>query len=229
MNEFQNNLIEVAALLCDKSRSVMLWNLMDGRSHTATELSICADISPQSASNHLAKLVNAGILQVRRQGKYRHYTLASAEAAHVMESIATLLPPKQDRTVGGGPELSGITYARTCYDHIAGKVGVAITDSLVKKRLISPSGEDYIVTDRGNGWFSSMGFEIEDIRSQRRSFARQCLDWSERKPHLAGALGASFLQMILKRDWARKTKLSRELLITAAGKSELMDTLELEI
>ncbi len=229
MNEFQNDLSEVAALLGDRSRSVMLWNLMDGGSHTATELSICADISPQSASNHLAKLVDAGILRIRRQGRYRYYSLASSEVAHVMESIATLLPSKADQAVECGTGRSGITYARTCYDHIAGKVGVAITESLVRNGLISPSGENYTVTDRGKGWFSSMGLDIDEIKSQRRSFARQCLDWSERKPHLAGALGSSLLQTILKRNWARKTRLSRELLITASGKSGLMDALKLEI
>ena len=229
MNNFETRLSGVASLLGDKSRSVMLWNLMDGKAYTATELSLCADISPQSASNHLAKLVNAGILTVTKQGRHRYYSFASTEAAHVMESIATILPPGPDLTIKFGPEPSGITYARTCYDHIAGRVGVALTESLVEHRLIDPSGEDYLVTDKGKDWFASLGLDVEEIRSQRRSFARQCLDWSERKPHLAGALGASLLQMMLKKNWARKMKMSRELFITAAGRSGLRNVLKLEI
>lgn len=229
MNNFETRLSGVASLLGDKSRSVMLWNLMDGRSYTATELSLCADISPQSASNHLAKLVNAGILTVTKQGRHRYYSFASTEAAHVIESMATLLPPERDRVTKSNPGPVGIAHARTCYDHIAGRVGVALTESLVEHRLIDPSGEDYLVTDKGKDWFASLGLDVEEIRSQRRSFARQCLDWSERKPHLAGALGASLLQMMLKKNWARKMKMSRELFITAAGRSGLREMLNLEI
>ena len=229
MKEFENKLSLIASIIGDKSRSVMLWNLMDGKAYTATELSLCADISPQSASNHLAKLVKTGILTVTKQGRHRYFSFSSPEAARVMESMATLLPPEPDRVSKSSPEPVGIAYARTCYDHIAGRVGVALTESLVKNRLIASSGEDYLVTGQGKDWFASLGLDVEEIRSQRRSFARQCLDWSERKPHLAGALGGSLLRMMLQKNWVRKTKMSRELFVTAAGRSGLRDVLNLEI
>lgn len=229
MNELEHRFGLVASLLGDKSRSVMLWNLMDGRAYSATELSLCADISPQSASNHLAKLVNAGILAVQKQGRHRYYSYASPDAAQVIESMATLLPASSDHITMARPEPVGIVYARTCYDHIAGRVSVAITCSLIEKGLIATSGKEYLVTGPGKDWFLSLGVDVEEIRSQRRSFARQCLDWSERKPHLAGALGASLLQMMLKKNWVRKTKMSRELLITGAGKTGLKKILNLEI
>lgn len=227
--EFETQLVLVASLLGDKARSVMLWNMLDGRAYTATELSLCAGISPQSASNHLGKLVGAGILEVRKQGRHRYYSYATPNAAQVIESMAGLLPSRHTPNTVTKPEPAGITYARTCYDHIAGRVGVAIARSLVERKIIQPDGNKYVVTGPGKKWFSSLGLDVEEIGSRKRSFAHQCLDWTERKPHLAGALGASLLQVMLKKNWVRKVAISRELLVTGAGRAGLKDTLGLEI
>ncbi|HQT91926.1 MAG TPA: winged helix-turn-helix domain-containing protein [Candidatus Kryptobacter bacterium] len=227
--EFETQLIVVASLIGDKARSVMLWNLLDGRAYTATELSLCAEVSPQSASNHLAKLVDAGILEVRKQGRHRYYSYATPNAAQVIKSMAGLLPAGPGRNAITKCEPAGIIYARTCYDHIAGRVGVAIASSLVEKKIVRTREKEYLVTGPGRDWFLSLGLDVEEIRSRKRSFAHQCLDWTERKPHLAGALGASLLQMMLKKNWVRKMTTSRELLVTSAGRTGLKDTLGLEI
>ncbi len=126
-------------------------------------------------------------------------------------------------------EPTGIKYARTCYDHIAGKAGVAITNSLIKKKIIIPVEKRYEVSKGGKKWFSSVDINIDDIQLQKRSFAHQCLDWSERKHHLAGALGSAMLRMMLQNDWIRRIKNSREILITAKGKRSIYEKLNLEI
>ena len=229
MKEFENEFSRVATLIGDRARSAMLWNLMDGRAYTATELSLCADISAQSASNHLSKLVNANILAVERQGRHRYYRFANSEAAQVIESMTSLMAFNKDIKKIGRPGIEGITYARTCYDHLAGKAGVEITGSLIKNGIIKTSGKNYEVSRKGNDWFGSIGIDIEEVKLHKRSFAHQCLDWSERKHHLAGALGASLLRIMLKKDWIRKRNDTREVTITPKGKIELKKLLDLDI
>lgn len=227
--DFENEFSQLAAVIGDKSRSVMLWNLLDGRAYTATELSLCADISPQAASNHLSKLIDARILIVEKQGRHRYYRYANSEVAQIIESMASLLPTQQGANGLTRPKPGVLTYARTCYDHLAGKVGVAITDSLIKKEIIQPLEKKYVLTSFGVDWFLSFGINIADLRLSKRAFAFQCLDWSERRHHLAGALGASMLRQMLKKDWLRRVSDSREVLITPIGKMKLKDELALEL
>lgn len=227
--EFENQFSEIASLLGDKCRSVMLWNLLDGRAYTATELSLCADVSAQSASNHLSKLVCANILTVEKQGRHRYYRYASPDVARVIESMANLLPPDQKNEKKENNALTNISFARTCYDHIAGKIGVGITGAFIKKKIIEVAGKKYDVSGFGNNWFRSAGINVDEIKLQKRSFAYPCLDWTERKHHLAGALGAALLQMMLKADWIRRVKHSREIILTSKGKTELKKRLDLEI
>lgn len=229
MEEFENKFAQIASLLGDKSRSVMLWCLLDGRAYTALELSICADISAQSASNHLKKLIQANILLVEKQGRHRYYRYATSEVAQVIESMAGLVSINDEYTRAKKPELNGITYARTCYDHLAGKIGVKITDALLDKGMVEIVERTYKITSTGKSWFQNVGIDIDDIMLQKRSFAHPCLDWSERRHHLAGALGASFLTMMLQNDWIRRKKDSREILVTGKGKLELKTRLNLEI
>ncbi|WP_106793176.1 helix-turn-helix transcriptional regulator [Aquimarina sp. Aq78] len=229
MEEFENKFAQIASLLGDKSRSVMLWCLLDGRAYTALELSICANISAQSASNHLKKLIQANILLVEKQGRHRYYRYATSEVAQVIESMAGLVSITDEYTRTKQPELNGITYARTCYDHLAGKIGVKITDALLDKGMVEIVERTYKVTSAGESWFQNVGIDIDDIMLQKRSFAHPCLDWSERRHHLAGALGASFLTMMLQNDWIRRKKDSREILVTGKGKLELKTRLNLEI
>lgn len=227
--EFENQFSQLAALLGDKSRSLMLWSLLDGRAYTATELSLCADISSQAASNHLAKLVDAQILMVVKQGRHRYFSYANSEVAQVIESMASLLPVSSVPKKKEKHAPVGITYARTCYDHIAGKLGVTITDALLEKGIIAVSGKCYEVTSQGYQWFASVGLSVEEIKLQKRSFAHQCLDWSERRHHVGGAIGAALLQMMLQNDWLRKTRHSRQLQITPKGTMELRNRLSIKM
>ncbi|MBL6447350.1 helix-turn-helix transcriptional regulator [Fulvivirga sp. 29W222] len=229
MEELENQFSQIAVLIGDKARSIMLWNLLDGRAYTATELSVCANISPQSASNHLAKLVDANILSISKQGRHRYYNFKNDAVAQVVESMASLLPLQDEGKPKVKPVPPGIAYARTCYDHVAGRLGVSLTESLEANGFIKASGKEYDLTDKGREWFHTLGVDTEGLKQQKRSFAHQCLDWSERRSHLAGALGASMLQVMLQKDWVRKKNNTRELLITPKGKLELSDLLKLKI
>jgi DNA-binding transcriptional ArsR family regulator len=228
MEEFENQFSEIASLLGDKSRAVMLWCLLDGRAYTASELAICANISAQSASNHLAKMMNANMLAVEKQGRHRFYRYASPEVAQVIESMASLVTLRDEYKRLRKPAQTDFTYARTCYDHLAGKFGVDLTTSLVHNNILRIDEKRYAVTPEGTVWFQSIGVNPEHCKSQKRSFAHQCLDWSERKHHLAGFLGASLLDGLLKKDWIRRKQFSREIIITPNGKLQLSDSLGLE-
>lgn len=228
-SEFEDQFTNIASLLGGKARSVMLWTLLDGRAYTATELSVCANITAQSASNHLAKLVNANLLAVEKQGRHRYFRYATPEAAGVVESIATLLPLSRDYKRMKKTEPTGTRFARTCYDHLAGKFGVDITNSLRNKGMIEITGREYRVTPSGKEWLQSIGIDVENIRRQKRSFAHQCLDWSERKHHITGALGAAILQAFLNHDWIRRKQNSREIIITPKGKEAIRNELGLKL
>ncbi|MCX2679569.1 metalloregulator ArsR/SmtB family transcription factor [Galbibacter sp. EGI 63066] len=211
----------VASLLGDKARAAMLWSLLDGKAYTATELAVCADISRQSASNHLSKLIDAEFLVVEKQGRHRYYRLANERIAQVIESMASLIPDKQVKTIHTEPKSQKIAYARTCYDHLAGEIAVKITTSLVEQKIIQPIGKEYNITDFGNEWFKELGINTEKLKLKKRSFARKCLDWTERKHHLAGALGAALLETMLEKDWIRKKQNTREVLITPLGMKKI--------
>ncbi|MCF6348764.1 MAG: transcriptional regulator [Flavobacteriaceae bacterium] len=188
-----------------------------------------ANISLQSASNHLKKMITANILSVEKQGRHRYFKFANDEVAQVIESIASLIPLNKEYKKIKTPELNGFTYARTCYDHLAGNVGVRITNSLIENRIIEISKNNYKVTKFGKKWFSRIDLNIDITKLKKRSFAHQCLDWSERKHHIAGALGASLLEKMIEKDWIRKKSNSRELIITSKGKIELKNRLNLKI
>jgi len=218
----------VASLIGEKSRAIMLWSLLDGKAYTATELAICADISAQAASNHLSKLLNANLLSVTIQGRHKYYRFANDKIAHTIEMIAGILPMETTRQKNNQP-VSGIKYARTCYDHIAGKAGVLITNALLQKEIIIYKKDVYEVSAAGKKWFDAIGIDVDDVQQTKRKFAFPCLDWSERKHHLAGALGSAFLNAIVTNDWIRKIKHSREIIITAGGKKELNKRLNIDL
>lgn len=217
---------ELAALIAEPKRASMLWQLLDGRAYTAGELAITADISPQSASNHINKLLEHDILVMEKQGRHRYYALARPEIAYALEALANLLPDHNSETnhqLQDSPQ--GIRFARTCYDHLAGKMGVRITDALVSAKYLVPENKNYEVTDSGEQWFHSIGIDVQQLRQKKRTLAFQCLDWSERRSHLAGALGAAFLHTLLDKDWLRRKKGSREVVITHSGQEKLDELL----
>ncbi|MDB5006819.1 MAG: ArsR family transcriptional regulator [Mucilaginibacter sp.] len=219
---------DVAGLIGDSSRVKILWSLLDGRAYTATELSVFADLSRQNTSMHLSKLVEANILQVSSQGRHRYYSYARIEVAQAIEAIGALVPApglKSPEKMKSDP----LRYCRTCYDHIAGSVGVTITDQLLKFGYLTQVEDKFNLTPSGKKFFNDFGIDTGFLYKQKRKVTRPCLDWSERRFHLAGSLGAVFLEKLLANDCLRRTDHSRALVITYKGKKELFDLLDIQI
>jgi DNA-binding transcriptional ArsR family regulator len=215
--DVEDRFVSVSALLCEPTRARMLWSLLDGRAHTAGELSIVANISTTAASNHLSRLLEANIVRVESQGRHRYYSLSRPEVAYVVEGLANLANNNASTSAKKEPVKIGMKYCRTCYDHLAGFVGVTIAETLEAKGCLKKSGNIYLVPEKGWEWFRLIGIAKENFDNNRRPLTRQCLDWSERRPHLAGQLGAALLSKVLQKKWFRKTAFSRELVITAKG------------
>jgi DNA-binding transcriptional ArsR family regulator len=217
----------IASLIGEPARIKMLWSLLDGRAYTATELSYFSNTSPQSASMHLAKLVQASLLKVSVQGRHRYYSFATDEVAFAIESIGGLVPKHKilQRNLSEQP----IRYCRTCYDHLAGKVGVIIHDKILEKNYLVKKEDSYVLTSGGEVWFSSMGIDIPSLIKKRRTFVKPCLDWSERRYHLAGTIGASLLSVFLERDFVRRKRNSREIIVTTQGRHGLRQFLQIDI
>jgi DNA-binding transcriptional ArsR family regulator len=223
--EVEERFIFISALICEPVRARMLWNLLDGRAFTATELAVVADISASSASNHLSKLLEAELLKVEMQGRHRYYSFAKPEVAYTVESLANLARGNSAERPNKQSAASGIKSCRTCYDHLAGYVGVKFVEALEQKDFLRKTETDYLVTENGWQWFAGFDIFPEGFVNKRRPLTRQCLDWSERRPHLAGQLGAAFLEKALERKWFEKVRFSRELVVTSKGKRELFDLL----
>jgi DNA-binding transcriptional ArsR family regulator len=225
----EKHYLKIASLIGEHSRAAILWNLLDGRAYTLTELAICADISKQACSNHILKLVEAKLLSVEKQGRYKYYRFSNDKVAQVIENIAYLMPSQVDLNHPINLKPNGIKYARKCYDHLAGWVGVEITNAMLSKGIILYNIDRYFTTDFGEKWFTEIGINIPEIRQMKRKFAYPCLDWSERKHHIGGALGASFLNVLFKNDWVRKIEHSREIIITGKGKAKFNSALKIGI
>jgi DNA-binding transcriptional ArsR family regulator len=217
---------EVAALAGDPARAGMLHALMDGRALTASELARVAGVTPQTASGHLARLATAGLLSVEKQGRHRYHRLASPAVAQMMESImqvtSGLDSARPPLTVG--PRDAALRTARTCYDHLAGRLGVALADALVVGNYIELASDGGLVTDAGTEFFDNIGIDVEAIaaRNGRRSariLCRPCLDWSERRPHIAGAIGAALCAHGFGKGWIRRVDGTRAVTITPKGEN----------
>ncbi len=219
--EVEDNFVLVTSLICEPARARMLWNLLDGRAYTASELAIAGDISASSASNHLAKLLEADIIKVELQGRHRYFSFSKPEVAYVVESLANLATNNSKTSVRTASIPAGIRYCRTCYDHLAGYVGVRLVEAIERKGYIKKSDGAYAVTEKGWKWLVELEIYKNDFRNNRRPLTRQCLDWSERRPHLAGELGAILLDRMMERKWFKKIKFSRELIITNKGQQEI--------
>lgn len=213
-----SDIAKIAALLGDPARAAMLWTLIDGRARPAGELAFAANVSAQSASGHLAKLVQAELLAVQTQGRHRYYQLASHDVALALESLAAIAPRPQARQLpasrGTPPALR---YARTCYDHLAGELAVKLLTHFEKKGCLVRAEKDFEVPPKGEKLFASLGIATGELRHAKRRFACGCLDWSEREFHLGGALGAALLQELLQRRWLMRMQKSRVLQLTPQG------------
>lgn len=227
--EVDEKFAQLAGVVGESARAKMLWNLLDGRAYTASELALAADISPTAASNHLARLLEARIVRVDIQGRHRYFSFSRPEVAHAIEAMASLIDMGAGNPLKKPSEKTGIKFCRTCYDHLAGYVGVSLAEGLEYNGLIEKmSDNEYSVTAPGWDWLRPFDIREADLFTSRRPVARQCLDWSERRPHVAGQLGALLLKAMLGRDWLRKKTGSREVILTAKGRKELYDGLRLQ-
>jgi len=222
------SLAATAALIGDLARANMLAALMDGRALTASELAQIAGISPQTASGHLAKLTDAGLLAREKQGRHHYHRLATPSIARLLEQIMSVSIEREQGSatrsprVVTGPRDKAMRYARTCYDHLAGEIAVAITDGMIDAGHIELSAEAGALTPKGIDALEAMGLDIAALhatttRPSRRVFCRACLDWSERRHHLAGTLGAALLTHYVKQDWVRRLDGTRAVAVTPRG------------
>jgi DNA-binding transcriptional ArsR family regulator len=213
----------IAAAIGEPARTRMLYCLMDGRARTSTELAVVADVSQSTASEHLRKLSNANLVRVVAQGKHRYYSLQGVGIAGVLEKLSVLGEGAGTSFVPKTPER--LRSARTCYDHLAGTVGVTLHDHFCAQGWLAPvpraTDNAYQLTARGTAAFEALGIDVERARSQRRRLAFGCLDWSERRFHVGGSIGAAFYAMALKKKWVKQDLDSRAVALTNAGRREM--------
>jgi len=221
------DLARVAALVGDPTRAAMLTALLDGRPRTAGELGRLGGVAPSTASGHLAQLLEGGLVACEAAGRRRLYRLASPEAAELLETLARLAPPTRPRSLRGVDRAHALRAARLCYDHLAGVLGVALTEGMVERGVLvlAADGGAFEVTSAGEAWLGGLGVDVAAARLRRRSFARACLDWSERRPHVAGALGAAVADAFLGHGWVVRRPDDRALVVTAAGRTALAERL----
>lgn len=217
----------IARLIGDSSRAAILMALFDGRALPAGELARCARISPQTASAHLDKLFRAHLIAVEVQGRHHYYRLNGPQVARALESLAVVtsppLNPSQSETA------KALRFARFCYDHLAGKLGVAVTSALCDHNHINDSDAGYVVTPQGQAWFLALGIDVQALRAHHRPLTRRCLDWSERRHHLAGALGAALANRFLQLKWIARVPGSRAVRLADKGEAALRAQLAVQL
>jgi DNA-binding transcriptional ArsR family regulator len=213
------NIQNIARLLADTARAKILWTLIDSSARPAGELAYAANISAQSASAHLAKLVNGGLLECESQGRHRYFRIASADVAHLIESMAsvsTVISPRVPRPASLTRSMPvEFSFARTCYDHLAGTIGVSVLDSLLEAGWLTREGRQFVISEHGKNQFTKLNVDI--VSSQKRMFAPVCIDLTERRPHLGGALGANLLILFVSKRWILRSKGSRTVSVTPQG------------
>lgn len=215
--ESAEDLSATATLLADRTRARMLMLLMDGRAWTATELALAGTVSPSTASSHLAKLARGGILAVRRQGRHRYYRLSSGPHAAAIEALVGLSSAPVERLAG--PSDAQLREARVCYDHLAGSAGVRMMAQMFQRGCLSGDEDTPILTEAGAEWCGVVGIDLARLRSRARPVCRSCLDWSERRFHLAGALGAAILNRLVELRYARRIQRSRAIILSPRGEA----------
>ena len=232
---------EAAALVGDPARANMLAALMDGRALTAKELASTAGITPQTASGHLARLTDGGLLVVERQGRHRYHRVASASVAHMLESIMSVAAERGTigsaarKSVMVGPRDKALRRARTCYDHLAGQLAVELADKMVERGQIDLSPDGGALTEKGLAFLRTFGANLDGdlMRAGRkagsRTFCRPCLDWSERRPHIAGVVGAAICRSCFAQGWLRRIDGTRAVEVTPAGQLALRRVFDLSV
>ena len=210
-------LAEIGNIVGDPARAAMLCALLDGRSHSATELSLAARVSRPTASWHLAKLADGQLVTAEKRGRSRHFQLASSLVAQALEAMMTLTASRAPRPLVLSRHERALRHARTCYDHFAGRLGVALTEALAQRKLILVSDDGGVMTRQGQRVLAAFGVDLSAAQRSRRAFCRPCLDWSEQRPHLAGAIGAALARRCFDLDWVRRLPDTRAVAITPDG------------
>ncbi|EJR64315.1 hypothetical protein IIO_01931 [Bacillus cereus VD115] len=223
------NISYVAKLIAEPTRTIILDCLMNNQALPASELAYMAKVSHPTISSHLSKLVEGNLLTVEQHGRHRYYRLANQEVAVVLEKLGTIAPTVQVRSLKQSGQLKQVRYARTCYDHLAGKLGVEIAEKLLVREFITLKDGEYIVTEQGKGWFLNFGINIEKAETKRRVFAKPCLDWSERRYHISGWLGSEIAKLFFEQGWITKTDKSRAVHLTKKGVKLLENQLDIDM
>jgi DNA-binding transcriptional ArsR family regulator len=209
------SITHLAGLIGEAGRIQMLQTLLDGRSHSASELAVVAGASPQTASSHLAKLLSGGLITFERRGRQRLFRLRNADVATVIEALCALAPNSAP------PPIPEIRFARTCYDHLAGVLAIAVSNELLKRDVLRQRGDQFVVTTAGKRFLRKLNIDVENLRSLRRSFARKCLDWTERRPHIGGSVGAAILSRFMETKWLVRMRGTRAVRLTEEGERRL--------
>ena len=221
--DINEQLAKIAAAIAEPARAKILCALMDNRARTSTELSVIAEVSPSTTSAHLQKLADQALVIVLSQGKHRYYQLTNPQVAHALESLMVIARPAQHSFKASTP--SQLQLARTCYDHMAGVIAVAIHDYLLQHNYlaVTENTKFYTITAQGEHFFKELGIDTDHVNNSCRQLACTCLDWSERRHHLGGALGAALLTLFDQQQWIEKNLHNRALKITAKGKRQLLN------
>ncbi len=199
----------------------MILTLLGGDAIPAGELARRAGVSPSGASAHLKRLREGGLITQERAGRHRYFRLASPELAEALESLARVAPTRPVSSFRESEGTRALKRARTCYDHLAGELGVGVADALVDRGVLARLDDAFALTDDGRRWFTAVGVDLDALAGSRRSFARACIDWSERRPHLAGSLGAAFADVFFARKWIRRLPGGRAVAVTPDGRAWL--------
>jgi DNA-binding transcriptional ArsR family regulator len=215
----------IGALIGDRARASMLLALMGGDAVSAGELARQAGVTPSGATAHLRRLRDGGLVTDEAVGRQRVFRLAGRDVAEALEVLSLVAPPLSARGLRESKAAAAMKRARTCYDHLAGELGVAVTEALVDRDVLAPEDGRFSVTDAGRVWLGDLGIDVAALERKPRSFARSCVDWSERRPHLAGSLGAGVATTFFARGWVRRRPGGRAIAVTAAGADWLEGTL----
>jgi DNA-binding transcriptional ArsR family regulator len=216
------DIAQIGSLIGDPARANMLTALMGGKALTATELATAGGITLQTASTHLAKLEAGGLLAQRKQGRHRYFALADDAVGKLLESIMGFAAGRGHLRHQPGPKEPALRKARICYDHLAGDYGVRMLDSLIASGAIDAIGDGLVVTEKGEDRFKCIGIDLHGLKSSRRPLCRSCLDWSERRAHLAGSLGKALLSNFFDKGWARRTAESRSVIFSPEGERQFL-------
>lgn len=226
MEEVLPDLSQLASLLGEPARLSILSSLLNGETRPASELARLAGLSAPAASAHLAKLVRGNLLAVERSGRHRFYRLANDDVAYALEAINALASGPVSPRAWSDPRSFALRNARTCYDHLAGRLAVEISDAFAEGGLLEPAGRLFVLTEAGDRWLDRQGIDVAALRAGERTLARRCKDLTERRPHIGGALGATIYRWLVDRRWLRRSRGSRAVFLTPEGDRALRALLQ---